>query len=659
MELYYILGINMAENSRKSEKKDGFTFQENVMKYIEKEAKTNNMNIKDYFDDVFTNPYAIVEFEESTGKVALKAWNPDPTTNITAIPKDNPDLIKEYRELRDSLAPISAGINYHKRFMLGSGFTEEVDSPTDKHQLEMREVIKKFDSDVFQDYYSRGMRKILDLLIDEALTVGCAGAEIVYDADDGFEFDGFVGENGEPFVTGVIEYTIPNDPKGSKIKIYKTRDLEESDWKKLKGIVRLKFIEDGVSRMQPFREQDTNDLRYWIVDRQQQTDEDKLYKNNPRDDTEVHLHPWQVFWLTWNARGMNMHGTSLIRAVLREARLLRIIEDAMGKGYQRWSDKKYFFICGSDRRPWGKVSTRNFLKAMEQMIKNNWTGIPVPQGFDIKEIGGEVFDARNFLDFLSTLICSGMGYPKDFLLQESKSGAGSSRETWIAWQSTYGYNQDDLKQAIQTQLWEKQIWCKIGRNYKVARQGVPEANREVKSVFIPKVQWRSESKWLMETRLKMDAQVLNVANPASPQLKLGVEMDIAKTMGLTDIIFPTFEELETSLKTQEANSKLKLEIDKLRLQVEQKKLEFLIKNPTNITDPLDVEKQQQAQEALQEDAVDKKTGEPLGDNPKRPLPKPKKRLEGGVSRMDKETETPNAKGVAKSQGGTRQPASGV
>lgn len=645
----------MSDNSKKLEKEKGFTVHPDVEKYIEQLAKDEDMKPEEFLDELLGRPFALVEFEETTGKVSLKAWNPDPIANLTANPKDAPSQMQEYRELRDGLAPISAGINYHKRFMLGSGFTEEIDNPSDKHQKDMKEIVTDFDAKIFQDYYNRGIRRLLDLLVDEALTVGCAGAEICYEADENFDFDKFLDDEREPFVEGKYERPITSDPKGAKITIYKTRDLEGEDWKKLKGIVRLKFIEDGVTRMQSFRESDTNDLRYWIVDRKTQTEEDKLLQNNPRQDTEVHLHPWQVFWIVWNARGLNMHGISLIRAVLTEARLMRIIETAMGKGYQRWSDKKYFFVCGTDKRPWGKVATRNFLKAMEMMIKNNWTGIPVPNGFDIKDIGGEIFDARNFLDFLSTMICAGMGYPKDFLLQESKGAGGTSKEAWIAWQSTYGYNQEDLKQAIETQLWEKQIWCKVGQNYAVAKQGVSEANREMKPVFIPKVQWRSESKWLMETRMKMDTQVLNVANPVGSQLKLGVEMDIAKTMGLTDVVFPTFEQLEASLKTQDENAKTKLEVEKLRLQVEQLKLEYMIKNPKTITEP--IEMQAQPQEPVQ--PASKEGEEPVGENPKRPLPKPKKRLEGGVSRMNKDTEEPNAKGEAKPLGGTRKPASGV
>ena len=76
------------------------------------------------------------------------SWHPDPLEQITSSSTDNTTILQTYRDLRDNFPPISAGINYHKRFLLGGGFTEQIDDPLNKHQIEMRERVKKFNKDV-------------------------------------------------------------------------------------------------------------------------------------------------------------------------------------------------------------------------------------------------------------------------------------------------------------------------------------------------------------------------------------------------------------------------------------------------------------------------------------------------------------------------------
>lgn len=654
----------MSDNSD-SEGKNTFTMREDVAKYIEEQAKAEKMTTQEYVEDVLgANPYAVLEFEETTGKLSLIAWSPDPKDTVGGKPSDPKAVVDEYRNLRDNFAPVSAGIDYHKRFMLGGGLDVEIDLPLNKHQQEMRETIRKLNKKISMDYYNKGLRKLLDILVDEALTVGSAAAEITYINDEMFDFYGFKDDNGEyvgkPFVTkeNVVKVKVGEIDKN--VTVYTTRDLEAADWKKLGGLDRLKIIENAIDRLTPFREQESEDLRYWIADRPQYTETDRLTgKVQPTDDTGTYMHPWQIFWVSWNNRGLKMHGESIIKPVLSLARLVNTVQLAMGKGYQRWSDKKYFFVCGTEKRPWGKIASRNFLTAMANMIKNNWTGLPVPAGFDVKEIGGEVFDARNFLDYLITLIAAGMGYPKDFVFQ---SGRGEDMEAWTAWQNTYGYNQSKLSDAIENQLWEKQIWCTFGQSYRIPKQGVPARKREREDAYIPKVQWRSETKWHMADRLKMDAQILNVANPVGPQLKLAVERDIASTLGLVDVIFPTPEELEKKLSDDDKIEKQKVENQKLNLEIEKRKLEILGKDEKAIKALAlsgAIKIQNKNKEKEEETTLNEGEDEEDEENPKRPLPKPIKRLTGGVSRTNEPTEDETKRGIAKPQGSTRYPKKGI
>ena len=48
-------------------------------------------------------------------------------------------------------------------------------------------------------------------------------------------------------------------------------------------------------------------------------------------------------------------------------------------------------VCGTAKAPWGTPYIRNALKQFEEASRKNWATIPVPAGFDIKEMGGEVF----------------------------------------------------------------------------------------------------------------------------------------------------------------------------------------------------------------------------------------------------------------------------
>jgi len=1011
-------------SSRKSKKTEeklvplNIEFNKSMADFVKREAKESGMTELEFVEDMLGGQVALLEFEETAGKMGMKWWKPE---GVSEAPPDPEKQYTEYRDLRETFEPVSAGINYHKKFMTGGGVTVDVDDPLDKHQSEMREEIETFNRNVEQDWYTRGLERIVDILTDEGLTVGCAAAEIVYSNDEVFDFYHIEGR--PDLITEIKEITDSKD-KNKKVQISIPRKLESQDWKILgkeneegkSGIIRLKFIDNAIINLTPVRDPDSLDVIYWTLSRTASVPTTLGIGEKKQAAVEpLLLHPWQVFLIGFNRRGLELKGISLIKSVLNTSRIMKSVMAALEKGYVRWSDRKYFFVCleegslvwtpdgyrpiesikvgdsvwsdigeaeilqtfknpykgdlivvkpkmleevrftpnhpvkvarkirmrtkeghekyltkfeildgykradelttddwvivpkikesediwiefpdmshdmgrgngrnpkpipsqylgenlaklfgwylaegfpassgyriefslnkneteyadeiaslikeclglesdiseretalvvgvnslifaqfmtdnfgsgagnkhlpdtflywkpemlaamvsrilkgdgylgednwwnlmlnskmllkqlqlallkvghrasfaprpreetaeicgrkinqhdawilrwneeskciaedednyffrimeigkkpyegyvynlhtsmnkyylpfevkncGTERRPWGKVSTRNFIKAMEQMIKNNWTGIPVPVGFDIKEIGGEVFDARDFLDYLKGLIASGMNYPLEFLEQ---GGMRENDKAWLAWQVTYGAEQMMLKQDIETQLWEKQLWATKGMTFREKKQGVTARRRRRVPVYLPHLQWRDETKWHMETRIKMDAQILNVANPVGPQLKLGVEKDIAKMMGFHDIIFPTFEELEKGLTKQDKTDEISEENKKLKAQIEQLQLEYQIEHPELIQQAAmaKVQPQQKTKEPTEEGEGDEEEEE----KEKRPLPEAGQRLTGppygGVSRETEQTGTESKKGIAKPLGGTRQP----
>jgi len=514
-----------------------FKFHPEAANYIKTEANKRGLSETEVVEDMLTGGFAIVSFEETTGKASLefKSWKWD--SPVDEKPKDKPKQIAEYRRLREEFPPVTAGVNFHKKFATGGGFRVQIEDPTDDHQEEVRDDVNKFNRQIYQDYYTRGLDRILNILVDEAITVGASAAEIVYEKE--FQF--------VDFVVKIEELPNPDVPE-KPIKIITTRMPKAGEWNKFKGIKKLKIIDDAITRLTPHRHPITWEILYWTLD--EVTAEPLIPESQAKKKKEPKKYlPWQIFWLSWNTRGIDLIGKSIIKPVLRIAKLVEEIQTALGKGYRRWANKKYFFICGSDKRPWGKVHQREFMTALATMIKNNWSGVPVPQGFDVKEIGGEVFDSRNLLDYLTGQICTGMTYPRDFLEQ---GRTRASDKAWLAWQVTYGEAQLQIRRAIENQLWEKHLWCLHGMTRRLPKQGVKKRKQEKASTYVPKVEWRSESKWHMTERLGMDAQILNTANPVGPQLKLAVEKDIARTMGWGDVILPTYKELERELKALEA-----------------------------------------------------------------------------------------------------------
>lgn len=531
--------VGGAKDSKEERIEQVFRFHPETSEYIEEEAKRRGVKPTDVIEDLLSEGFAIVSFEETTGKAQLEfsSWKWTGKESVSEKPEDRPKLLQEYRDLRENFAPVSAGVNFHKKFATGGGFRVQIEDPRDDSQLEAQDLINLLNRTIYQDYYTQGLDKLLNILVDESLTVGASAAEIVYENE--FEFN--------DFVTETIEIPNPDAPEEPATKYIITRMPKASEWKKFGGIKKLKILNNGVERLVPHRHPLTFEILYWTLDEQVEKKDTPLADKKKKKEPQKFL-PWQIFWLAWNTRGAELIGKSIIKPVVWIARLVKEIQIALAKGYRRWANKKYFFVCGSEKRPWGKAHQREFMTALAHMIKKNWSGIPVPQGFDVKDIGGEVFDSRNLLDYLTGQICAGMTYPRDFLEQ---GRTRASDKAWLAWQVTYGEAQLQIRRAIEQQLWRIHLWCKIGQTRRIPKQGVSRRKQKKEPIFVPKVEWRSESKWHMTERLNMDVQILNVANPVGPQLKLAVERDIAKTMGWGDVILPTFTELEKELKALE------------------------------------------------------------------------------------------------------------
>jgi len=235
------------------------------------------------------------------------------------------------------------------------------------------------------------------------------------------------------------------------------------------------------------------------------------------------------------------------------------------------------------------------------MVEKNKTGIPVPAGFDVKEIGGELFTADSVLDVLLNLICAGMKYPKEFLF-----GRKETENRWIAWNVTYGHRQEKIAEAIRHQLWKRHLWCLYGKEYRVPKQGVPPEQQERKPIYIPKLVWKEEGKWAKQTELEILAKLLNVANPVSPELKNAIEWRIKDILGFGEIGLPTTEQLKKMMEEAEKEEK-------------------------------------------------KKGKKEMGEKVPPDEEKLKKRLEKGVSKAKKETGKESQKGKARPMGGTRVP----
>lgn len=539
-----------------------------------------------------------------------------------------------YRKLRETFPPVTAGIDYYKAFTSGSGFDVKIDDPKDDHQKEMRDIIREFNRNVFMDDTTVGLSSILDVMIDEDLVEGVSAAEIVYEGwkDDEYTFE---------------DWAIPTEPTKDGGPKWTPKEMKTEDWNKLKGISQIKVIPNAYTRLTPYRDPKKWNILYYTVD------EDRS-KTDKKD--VVKLLPWQVLWLATNRRTNKLKGISIIRAIAKSAMLLERILGDLGVSIDRWADKKFFFILGDAKqgRRWTPNEIRNFLNDVKTMSTEHKTGIPVPVGFDIKEIGGEVYDGGQIVDQLISLICAGMKFPRTFF-EQGKTQEGD--KAWLAWMVIYNRYQTQLQSTVEHQLWARHIWCKEGQTRIIPKQRVPKEAQPVEPVYIPKLEWSAKGKWNQEEKLSMLKDWLNVANPITPILKIAIEADAAVTLGYSDLTFDEMmEQIDTWVQTEKINKELELlkkqmELELLQKFKDSKDYKKLIPSIdfASLPEPEPPKVKEVIAPDISKDELD--TGLPPTQEERL-----QHRIEGGVS-VSKKDNPESKKGIAKKPGSTREPNS--
>ena len=492
-------------------------FKEYLDRIANKTNRTHTQVLEDYVKSDL--PIFIVEETISVGETKLKMID-QLSAKLTGETKpDTPKMINIFRELADTFAPVHAGVQWTVAFTIGGGFEVHVEDPENKVMLRNKDEINRFNANVYMDYYNRGLDRLIYLQFKPTLPDGFYASEIVYEEEMHF-LD--YAEN---------ERTLTN-MRGEEYKEYDV-DHESIEWRKHKGIQRLKMIPDAVNRLTPIRDTESFEVKYWIMDQ--------------HSETETYLLPEQLFITNWNTEGTDLIGKGIVKPVATIALLLYEILKAVGINFKRWGNKRYYLIMGTPEHPFSPTHIANLLKDTKEMVKKNKMAVAAPAGFDYKEIGGETFQGRDIIDTLLGIIASGMGFPKEFLESPRTS---ASDKSWQAWLVKNAENQRQLKRAVEQQLWEKHLWCKYGKETRLSKKGVPVNDQEHIPQYVPKMYWKRASLQSIAERVKMLISPLNTSNPITPAFKLAIEKELAKMFGLDDIKFPTVEELEAQIEQQ-------------------------------------------------------------------------------------------------------------
>lgn len=561
---------------------------DSMIKDIERNERLHNREQKDEAIANLRSRFIVQESANmpSQAPPILTAW---------AMPNVAED-VDELRRLRRDFAPVSRSIDYIKSMIIGNDLDVEIEDPEDKSKKEVRNEIKLFMKNLFQDTYTRSLYTLLSIMLDEALTVGASGAEIRYENSD-FKFMDFVISQESS------NLPVSKSSTGGKDFIY--YKSKEPDWGKLEHIVQLKIFKNALGRMKLYRDPNTWEANYWTLDEIVSTGDTAMaipqMALKPAGGQSQRFHPWQIFWLNVNRREFDEKGMSVISGGKNLALLLERMLNSVGEGVYRAGNKKYFIICGTEKRPWSKPHIRNVMQQVQEMGRRNWTTVPVPYGFDIKSIGGEVFQANQVLTIVINLLAQAMHVPTEVLgIVLRAQGAGMGERILTASFNEIEQMRYEFKSAIQNQLFMKELWCTHGKTR--TKQG----GKGTEPIYVPAVKCSTKGLLSPIDRLEQIEKILNLANPVSPQTKLEVERDLADIMGYDNIDFETQDELKRRLEELTGSSSI-------------------VPNP----------------------AADKSRGpqEPPSED------KQKKRLEGGVNK--KQQISTGGKGV---QGGTRMPA---
>ena len=504
---------------------------------VVEEAKSSGKTEQEVLDEMFGDGWLTVMVEESgTAHIdASQLYVKDPSTKDTAA---------ECKRLRNTFAPIASCVDYIKKQLLGGGIEAMIDNPKDKHQMDVKEHIVKFIDDVHQDRYTRGLFTLMAIMVDLALTTGVSAAEICFDLKE-FDFWKYAEIDEEEKQKIMIA-----QKRGGKAVEYILIKTREPSWKDLKGIVRLKIANNVSKRFKLYRDPKTWEAKYWSVGEAIRKKDEILTSQGirislktfkPESPNVVYMHPWQVFWLVLNRKDYSEMSESIINEVLSSALLLEKILNAVGEGIYRAGNKKYFIICGTEKRRWSDRYIRNMLQQLKEASQKNWSMIPVPDGFDIKDMGGEVFEAKDVVAYFKKIIARGMKVPAKVLGVEVRDEPHYS----------YEIMREQLRMAIKHQLFETHLWCKFGEKTR-GKQGGKGSN----PVYVPSVRFKDEALLSFPERIELLFKGFNVANPFNPLIKLRAESEYCKLMGWDEILLPTQEEYKKMLdEVQKAEEK--------------------------------------------------------------------------------------------------------
>jgi len=507
----------MSKENKKPEKIKAKNFEQWVKTRAEETGKTEEQIVEEVFHDGWLTWIV----EESGGTAAI-----DVSQMFAKSDRQTTNDIDECIRLRQQFAPIAACIDYLRDQLLGDGVAVMIDDPTDNFKKELKEYLEQFVFNIYQDDLTRTLDVLISIMVDIALTTGVAAAEICYEKQFTFWDYAKIAERKE---------TVSTKDGNREIIVFETK---KPNWTKLGGITRLKIFSDAFKRFKLYRDPTSWEASYWSLDETQSKDvltEQGLrlhyvLKNKAKKAPTVYFHPWQLFWLVLKRENWSEIGVSVIKQVLSSAKLLEKIMKAIGEGIHRAGNKKYFIVCGTEKRPWSTPHTRNLIKLLQEASKKNWSTIPVPQGFDVKEIGGEVFEGNSVVEYFLKVIARGMNVPAKVVGVDIRNEPNYS----------YKLMRRNLKVAIQHQLFKRHVWCKYGKTKK--KQGGSEA-----PIYIPEVRFKTEDLLSPQEKLKMLVDMLNVANPLRPLVKLEVEREMCRLLGWDEVLLPTQEEYKKQL----------------------------------------------------------------------------------------------------------------
>lgn len=570
-------------------------------------SKETGKSTEDVLESIFGNGFITYEETMKINEVADTGTGQPPIVAAWNSPIQS-DGVDELRRLRKEFAPVSKAVDYIKSMIIGNRIDIIIDDPKDNHQLNNKEIIEDFCDNIYQDDITISLYSLLNVLLDEALTVGMSGAEIRYETP--VRFMDYV-----KVLPSVVSTNHPDTLSNNKyVQSFITNEPE--NWKDLKGIKQLKIFRNAYKRLRVYRDNVDWRFNYITLDELLNNNSNNTGVNKSKKDDGtsqcVRYTPWQIFWLSINRREFDEHGVSVIEPVKKTALILEKIIKAVGDASYRNANKKYALICGDGKNNWGKTQIRNTLQLFKEMSTKGWSAIPVPAGFDYKEFGGTVFDASNVINTLLIMIAQGMHVPVD-VVGVGKANAETSKNQLTTTFNEIEIMRHEFVQAIRHQLFKRHLWCKLGEKNRTKQGG-----KSSSLIYVPHIQISTKGLLSPIDEIETYKSLFNSANPIIPELKYEMERRIARIFGFDNIIFMSQNEFKKKMEERE-----KLEKEMHELQMDNVK---------------------------QGNSINKRQGNPEPPTRDKQL----KRLENGVNKA-KPSKQSDYKLVNKPVGGTRIP----